>query len=129
MLRKNISSGYRSEKQFSYSRIVVLGNRAYVSGTVAVDEEGTLIGKGDPGRQTEFILQKIEKYALEAGFKREDIVRTRMFVTDIHFAEQIGLTHGEFFKGIEPASTMVEVSSLINKNMLVEIEADLERSE
>ena len=129
MARENISSGNRWEMQFSYSRIVVMGNRAYVSGTVAADKDGGIIGKGDPARQTQYILEKIEKYAKKAGFERSDIIRTRMFVTDIHNAEQIGLTHGEFFKDINPASTMVEVSSLINKNMLIEIEADLEKSE
>jgi enamine deaminase RidA (YjgF/YER057c/UK114 family) len=128
MLKKKINSGSRWEKQFSYSRIVVIGDRAYVSGTVSVDEDGKIIGTGDPAKQTLYILEKIEKYAESAGFSRKDVVRTRMFVTDIHFAEEIGMTHGEFFKGIEPASTMVEVSSLINKNMLIEIEADLEKS-
>ena len=117
------------EKRYSYSRVVVNGNRAYVAGTVSVDEEGTIVGRSKPEVQAEFILNKIEKYINQAGFKKEDIVRTRAFTTDIRHSEEIGHVHGAFFKGIDPAFTMVEVQALIHKDLLVEIEADLEKAE
>lgn len=128
-MRKNISSNSMWENRYAYSRVVVIGKRAYVSGTVAVDEEGTIIGRSRPDQQAAYIFKKIEKYINEAGFVKEDIVRTRMFTTDIRHSEEIGYEHGKFFKGIEPASTMVEVKALIHRDMLVEIEVDLEKAE
>lgn len=116
------------EKRYSYSRVVVVGNRAYVAGTVAVDEEGRIMGKGNAGVQTAYILQKINKYINEAGFAKEDIVRTRMFTTDIRNSENIGLEHAKFFNDINPVTSMLEVKALIHQDMLVEIEADLEKA-
>ncbi len=127
-MRKNISSESMWEKRYSYSRVVVVGNRAYVAGTVAVDEEGRIMGKGNAGVQTAYILQKINKYINEAGFAKEDIVRTRMFTTDIRNSENIGLEHAKFFNDINPVTSMLEVKALIHQDMLVEIEADLEKA-
>lgn len=104
-----------------------MNKRAYVAGTVAVDETGKIMGKGHAGEQTAYILKKINKYILEAGFKKEDIVRTRIFTTDIRYSEDIGKEHAVFFKDINPVTSMLEVKALIHQDMLVEIEADLEK--
>jgi enamine deaminase RidA (YjgF/YER057c/UK114 family) len=93
-----------------------------VAGTTALDENGNAVGIDDPYQQTKFIFAKIEKALISAGASLKDIVRTRMFVTDISWWEEVGRAHGEYFKEIKPASTMVEVKSLINPEMLVEIE-------
>ena len=111
------------EERFSYSRATKLGNQIFVSGTTAV-EERMVIGNGDAYKQTKIILQKIEMALKQLGANRSDIVRTRMFVTDIGLSDDVGKAHGEFFKGIDPAATMVEVRALIHPDMLVEIEAD-----
>lgn len=121
--RLNISSGAKWEDIVGYSRAVRVGDLIEVAGTTAVDENGQLIGKDDPYEQTRFILSKIEKAINAAGGTLMDVVRTRMFVTDIKDWEAIGRAHGEFFLDIKPASTMVEVSALINPELLVEIEA------
>ena len=121
--RLNVSSGTKWEEQVGYSRVVRVGNVIEVAGTTAVDDHGQTIGNDDAAAQTRFILAKIEKALAEAGGSLEDVVRTRMFVTDISQWEEIGRVHGEFFKDIRPVTTMVEVSSLIAPDLLVEIEA------
>ncbi len=120
-MRKNISSGSPWEDIIGYSRAVRIGNMIEVAGTTAMDGD-TLIGKNDVYAQTVYIFQKIEKALQEAGATLNDVVRTRMFVTDISQWEQIGMAHGEFFKTIKPVATMVEVKALINEELLIEIE-------
>ena len=120
-MRKQFSSGSPWEDIVGYSRAVRVGNTIEVAGTTAMDGE-VLIGKGDVYAQTFFILKKIEKVLLEAGVNLQDVVRTRMFITDITAWEQAGKAHAEFFKHIKPVTTMVEVSNLINKDLLIEIE-------
>jgi enamine deaminase RidA (YjgF/YER057c/UK114 family) len=122
MKRQNISSGAVWEDIIGYSRAVRIGNIIEVAGTTATDGD-QIIGKGNAYEQTKFILQKIEKALEEAGATMEDVVRTRMFVTDITQWEEIGRAHGEVFRTIKPAATMVQVSALINPELLVEIEA------
>lgn len=121
MQRKNFSSGARWEDIVGYSRAVLIGNHLEISGTVATDENG-VVGKGDFYAQTRFILLKIDNVLHQAGFTLGDVVRTRMFVTDISHWEEIGKAHGEFFKDIKPVTSMVEVSALIDPDYLVEIE-------
>ena len=123
--RLNISSGAKWEDIVGYSRAVRVGNVIEVAGTTAVDEAGDLVGADDPYEQTKFIIMKIERALLSAGATLKDIVRTRIFTTDISRWEEIGRAHGEFFREIKPASTMVEVKSLINPELLVEIEASV----
>lgn len=120
--RINISSGSPWEDIVGYSRAVRIGNIIEVAGTTAVDGD-VLIGGDSMYEQTKFILQKIEKALIAAGATMEDVVRTRVYVTDISQWEEVGRAHGEFFKTIKPASAMVQVSALINQQMLVEIEA------
>ena len=127
MERKNFSSGARWEDIVGYSRAVLVGSQLEVSGTVAADETGT-VGKGDFYQQTRFIIQKIEKVLHQAGFDLNDVIRTRIFVTDISKWEEVGKAHGEFFKAVKPATSMVEVSSLIDPEYLVEIEVSAVRS-
>lgn len=119
--RKNISSGAKWEDIIGYSRAVRIGSHLEISGTVATDDGG-VVGKGDFYKQTVFILQKVDKVMKEAGFSLSDVVRTRIFVTDISKWEEVGRAHGEFFKDIKPATSMVEVSALIDADYLVEIE-------
>jgi enamine deaminase RidA (YjgF/YER057c/UK114 family) len=121
-MRKNISSGAKWEDIVGYSRAVVMGNIIEVSGTVAVDSDNNLVGKDDAYTQTKFILQKVEGVLKGAGFQMSDVVRTRIFVTDISKWEDIGRAHGEFFKTIKPATAMIEVKGLISPDYLVEIE-------
>lgn len=117
-----ISSGSPWEHVVGYSRAVKVGNVIEVAGTTAVDGE-TLIGEGDVYLQTKFILQKIETALKEAGASLEDVVRTRMYITDISRWEEAGKAHGEVFQHIRPAATMVQVSQLIDSRLLIEIEA------
>lgn len=124
MARHNISSGTKWEPVVGYSRAVRVGPHVHVAGTTAVDGAGALVGPGDAYAQTAFILRKIETALIEAGASMSQVVRTRMFVTDISRFEEIGRAHGEVFGGIRPASTMVEVKALVDPAMLVEIEAD-----
>lgn len=121
MERKLFSSGAKWEDIVGYSRAVQVGNQLEISGTVATDEQG-VVGRGDFYVQTQFVLQKIKKVLHQAGFSLEHVVRTRMFVTDITRWEEVGKAHGEFFKTIKPATSMVEVSALIDPDYLVEIE-------
>jgi enamine deaminase RidA (YjgF/YER057c/UK114 family) len=120
--RLNISSGAKWEDIVGYSRAVKIGNVIEVAGTSALDESGNIIGINDPYEQTKFIIKKIGKALNSAGATLNDVVRTRMFVTDISRWEEIGRAHGEYFRGIKPVSTMIEVKSLISPEMLVEME-------
>ncbi len=120
-MRKNFSSGSPWEDVVGYSRAVRIGNCIEVAGTTAMDGD-VLVGKGDLYTQTVFIFQKIEKVLAEAGASLKDVVRTRMYVTDISQWEAAGKAHAEFFSTIRPAATMVEVSRLINDDLLIEIE-------
>lgn len=124
--RKKYSSGVKWESIVGYSRAVRVGTRIYVTGTTATDENGEIVGAGDAYAQTVQTIRNIERAlkALDAGL--ENVVRTRMFVTDISRWEEYGRAHGEFFRRIMPATTMVEVSKLIDPEMLIEIEADAE---
>lgn len=120
-MRKKISSGSPWEDQVGYSRAVRVGNMIEVAGTTAMDGD-VLVGHGDLYAQTVFIFQKIEKTLQQAGAGMQDVVRTRMFITDISKWEEAGKAHAEFFKNIRPVATMVEVSKLINNDLLIEIE-------
>jgi len=124
MNRQNISTGTKWEGQVGYSRAVRVGNLIYVAGTVAVDEQGNLVGDGDAYAQTAFALRKIQDALVRAGASLADVVRTRIYVTDIDQWEAVGRAHGELFGQIRPASTMVEVSRLAGTGILVEVEAD-----
>jgi len=121
--RTTISSGAPWEDIVGYSRAVRVGKVIEVSGTTAVDEHGAVVGPGDAYRQTYYAIAKIEKALKQAGASLADVVRTRMFVTDISRWEEIGRAHGEHFKDIKPAATMVEVKALISPDLLVEVEA------
>jgi enamine deaminase RidA (YjgF/YER057c/UK114 family) len=121
--RINYSTGSEWETRVGYSRAVKIGNYIEVSGTVAIDENNLVIGERDAYLQTKFILQKIETTLIKAGATLKDVVRTRMFVTDISKWQEVGRAHGEFFKDINPCTTMVEVKALIAPQFLVEIEA------
>jgi enamine deaminase RidA (YjgF/YER057c/UK114 family) len=125
--RTNISSGAKWEDIIGYSRAVHVGNVLEVSGTVAVDENG-VVGKGDFYAQSKFILEKIKGVLHQAGFTLEDVVRTRMYVTDIRQWEAVGKAHGEFFRTIKPATSMIQVSGFIEPEYLVEIEATAMKS-
>ena len=123
MERVNYSSGAKWEAIVGYSRAVKIGNFIEVTGTVAVDENNRLVGGNSAYEQTKFILQKIESVLQKAGASLKDVVRTRMFVTDISRWEEYGKAHGEFFHDIRPCTSLVEVKGLIAPEYLVEIEA------
>ena len=123
MKRENFSSGAKWEDLVGYSRAVKVGNIIEVTGTVAVDNDGNNIGKDDAYAQTKFIYQKIEDILKQAGSSLEDVVRIRMFVTDISRWGDYGKAHGEFFRKIKPCLSMIEISKLIEPDYLVEIEA------
>lgn len=121
--RQNISSGAKWEEIVGYSRAVRIGNVIEVAGTTAVDENNNVVGPNDPAAQTTYILQKIERALQAAGADMRDVIRTRIFVTDISSWEEIGRAHGAFFREIKPAATLLQVSALISPDLLVEIEA------
>ena len=123
MTRRNISSGAPWEKTVGYSRAVRIGNLIEVAGTTAIDERGEVVGRNDPYVQARFALEKIGRALAEAGAGFENVIRTRIFVTDIARWEDVGRAHGEFFRDIRPASTLVQVASLVRPDLLVEIEA------
>ena len=122
--RQNISSGGKYEPVIGYSRAVRVGDWVHVAGTTAADNSGKVLGVGDAYAQTLQALRTVDAALAKAGATMADVVRTRMFVTDISQWERYGLAHGEVFASIRPAATMVEVSRLVDPEMLIEIEVD-----
>jgi len=121
--RTNFSSGAIWEDLVGYSRMVRIKNQIEISGTVAADENGNVIGRDDAYQQTIAVLQKIERSLTEAGSSLNDVIRTRMFVTDISRFEEYGRAHGEVFTNIRPCTSMIEVKGLVAPEFLIEIEA------
>lgn len=124
MERNNIFSDSPWESIIGYARLVKYGQQVFISGTTSIDEKGNVVGVGDTYLQTKYIIQTIEKSLKRINANLTNVVRTRMFVTNIEEWKSIGKAHAESFKGIQPASTMVEVKRLIQPELLVEIEAD-----
>ena len=124
--RQRFSTGTKWEPIVGYSRAVRAGSRIYVTGTTATDEAGEIVGVGDAYAQAVQAIRNVERALQALGAGLEHVVRTRMFVTDIGRWEEFGRAHGEFFGRVMPATTMVEVSRLIDERMLIEVEADAE---
>lgn len=124
MARQNISSGTKWEAAVGYSRAVRVGQQVWVAGTTAVNEAGEVVGEGDAGAQAAFIFSKIEKALTAAGASLTDVVRTRMFITDLAYEGAVGRAHAAVFAEIRPAATMVVISGLVDLRLLVEIEVD-----
>ncbi|HEX8564859.1 MAG TPA: RidA family protein [Pyrinomonadaceae bacterium] len=124
--RQRYFSGTKWESIVGYSRAVKVGERIYVTGTTATDENGAIVGVGDAYAQTAQAIRNIERALKGLGAGLENVVRTRMFVTDISRWEEYGRAHGEFFSEIKPCATMVEVSALVDAEMLIEIEVEAE---
>lgn len=122
--RRLYSSGTKWEPIVGYSRAVRVANQVFVTGTTATDERGEIVGVGDGYAQTVQVIRNIERALHALGASLADVVRTRMFVTDIARWEEYGRAHGEFFREIRPCATMVEVSRLIDERMLIEMEVD-----
>ncbi len=120
--RSNYSSGAPWESIAGYSRAVRIGNIIEVAGTTAVDTEGQVVGAGDISKQTDYIFNKIRNALNDAGSKMSDVIRTRMYLTDINDWEIVARVHGDIFSDIKPVSTLVEVSGLIDEELLIEIE-------
>ncbi len=124
MARENISTGSKWEPIIGYSRAVKVGNQIFVSGTTATGSDGKVVGLGDPAAQVRQALRNIEKALAQGGASMKDVVRTRLFVTDISRWEEYARAHGEVFGDIRPATTLVQVAKLIDAEMMVEVEAD-----
>ncbi|MEZ4667015.1 MAG: RidA family protein [Anaerolineae bacterium] len=122
--RQNISSGTSWESLAGYSRAVRLGPFIQVSGTTATDENGEVVGLGDPRAQTVYIIKKIERALQQAGASLKDVVRTRIYIINLEHWETVSRAHGEYFSQIRPANTLIQVAGLIGEGYLVEIEAD-----
>ena len=120
--RSNYSSGTPWESIAGYSRAVRVGNIIEVAGTTAVDTEGQVVGAGDISKQTDYIFNKIRNALNDAGSKMSDVIRTRMYLTDINDWETVARVHGDIFSDIKPVSTLVEVGGLIDEELLIEIE-------